>query len=219
MDDRILRQLIEQIADVLVPALKLDAYEIALYYHLLRHSRLIDRKEVKVSTATLQSQLGFSANAIKSRLRSLREKGCITLVDTGWAGTSISLLLPNEIPACVRVETSKQELDIEAVDFFTDPKYRSAIFAHEKNSCFYCFKTLTPENYSLDHVVPQVGNRNNSYRNIVASCHSCDSAENDLAAGDYVRRLYRQGQLNEDELEGRLRAIEALAGGELRPEL
>ena len=119
MDDQTLRPLIEQIADVLVPALRLDSFEIALYYHLFRHTRLIDRQEVKVSIATLQAQLGFSSNAIKSRLRSLREKGCITFVDTGWAGTTIALHLPSEIAACMKIETSEQIVDIEAADFFS----------------------------------------------------------------------------------------------------
>ena len=35
----------------------------------------------------------------------------------------------------------------------------------------------------------------------------------------FLRRLYREGHLNANELAGRLRALDALASGKLRPPL
>jgi hypothetical protein len=46
-------RLIHDIEDHLVPRLHLDVGEARLYYHLLRHSRLIDKHEVVVSVASL----------------------------------------------------------------------------------------------------------------------------------------------------------------------
>jgi len=39
------------------------------------------------------------------------------------------------------------------------------------------------------------------------------------AADDFLRRLYREGRLNAAELAGRLRALDDLASGKLRPAL
>jgi phosphohistidine phosphatase SixA len=42
-------------------------------------------------------------------------------------------------------------------------------------------------------------------------------AERRKTADDFLRRLYREGHLNASELAGRLRAIDDLASGKLRP--
>jgi hypothetical protein len=57
----------------------------------------------------------------------------------------------------------------------------------------------------------------NSYRNLVSSCIECNSQKGEKPADDFLRRLYREGHLNASELAGRLRALDDLATGKLRP--
>jgi hypothetical protein len=71
----------------------------------------------------------------------------------------------------------------------------------------------------LDHVVPAVRRGSNSYRNLVSSCAECNAQKGETSAGGFLRSLYREGRLTTGEFTGRLRAVEALAAGKLRPAL
>jgi len=80
-------------------------------------------------------------------------------------------------------------------------------------------RRLTARVRCLDHVVPQVRRGSNSYRNIVSSCAECNALKGETPAEGFLRLLYRDGRLTASELTGRLRAVEALAAGKLRPTL
>lgn len=69
----------------------------------------------------------------------------------------------------------------------------------------------------LDHVVPRVEFGRNSFRNLVSCCIECDSAKKEHSAADYLRSLYRFGRLTSIKLNKRLRALNDLAAGKLRP--
>ena len=69
----------------------------------------------------------------------------------------------------------------------------------------------------LDHVVPLARMGRNSYRNLVSSCVECNTQKGETVAEDFLRGLYRDGRLTAIELTGRLRAVEALVAGKLRP--
>jgi 5-methylcytosine-specific restriction endonuclease McrA len=70
-----------------------------------------------------------------------------------------------------------------------------------------------------DHVVPRAQQGCNSYRNLVSSCIECNSQKGEKPAPDFLRWLYREGHLNATELASRLRALDDLATGKLRPSL
>ncbi len=59
----------------------------------------------------------------------------------------------------------------------------------------------------------------NSYRNLVSCCLECNSLKGDRFAEDFLRWLYRERRLTPLELSARLRALDALASGKLRPSL
>jgi len=59
----------------------------------------------------------------------------------------------------------------------------------------------------------------NSYRNLVSCCADCNSRKGELRAADFLRSLYRERRLTAAELAARLRALDALASGKLRPTL
>jgi HNH endonuclease len=71
----------------------------------------------------------------------------------------------------------------------------------------------------IDHVVPRARSGNNSYRNLVSSCRECNMQKGQCRADDYLRSLFRERKLTERELTARLRALDALAAGQLPPPL
>lgn len=210
-------QIITDIEDHVVPRLKLDVGEARLYYHLLRHSRLIEKHDVLISVAQIAEVLNCSKNTVKPRLRTLQDKKVIDVTNTGWAGTRIKVFLPREIPSAVPEKAEPEILDLETIDFYKDTKYRPAIFEREQGRCFYCRRTLTDEDSGLDHADPQIANGTNSYRNVVAACHSCNSSKGDDTAEEFLRKLYRRGFLVAPELEERLADVAKLKQGLLRP--
>ncbi len=177
MDQDLGTQLIKQVEDYLTPRLKLDAHEKSIYYYVLRHSRLIGKDETVISIPQLSGALNCSKSPIKSRLRSLAEKGLINTIDTGWAGTKISVFLPSEIIGALPEDVPDKPIDIEVIDFYSDTRFRKAIFDREGGRCFYCLRDLTTENSGLDHIEAQANGEDNSYRNVVAACHSCNSSK------------------------------------------
>ena len=110
-------------------------------------------------------------------------------------------------------------MNLEEADFLHSKPLRKAVHARERGQCFYCLRRTTSTVQCLDHVVPRVRSGCNSYRNLVSSCLECNSQKGEKAADDFLRRLYREGQLNAAELAARLRALEDLATGRLRPSL
>lgn len=211
------KEILEEIVDRLIPAKEMDAYEQAIYYFLVRESRLRGDAEVRISIKSLGDRLFMTRRAIEPRLRSLQTKGCVEIADSGWSGTLVRVRLPIEILGARTVECQAASPDIETIDFFTDRKYREAILDREGRRCFYCQKALTKDNWSLDHVEAQVVNGQNGYRNIVAACHSCNSSKNASSAEDFLRGLYRRGRLSDNDFDGRLAALHALREGDLKP--
>lgn len=216
----IVKQTIEEIEDYLVPFLGLDTYEKFLYYHLFRHTRLIGKEETVFVISSALKTVGLTEFTARDRIRKLNEKGCVKIQELTRDGVRVSVLLPTEIPDCVVIpDRNEIVVDIEQIDFYNDPKYRLSILARENGECFYCFRKLTKDNYVLDHLISQVNTGKNSYRNIVATCHVCNSTKTGKNGDDFVRLIYRKGTISASELENRLIAIEKLKNGEIQPDI
>ena len=71
----------------------------------------------------------------------------------------------------------------------------------------------------LDHVVPHAKSGQNSYRNLVSCCAACNWQESNHPAEDFLRQLYQEGRLSAKDLRGRLRALQDLKAGKLRPQV
>ena len=65
--------------------------------------------------------------------------------------------------------------------------------------------------------MPRAQHGHNSYRNLVSSCMECNSQKGEKAAGDFLRKLYREGRLTAGELVERLRTLDDLVSGKLPP--
>ncbi len=201
-----------------MPRLCLSLAERAVYSHLLRHSRLEDRLRLRFSILWLARGNRLSVGSVRLAVRRLVAKGALRLVERTKAGHVVEVRLPGEIRAVRPGRAARGPAGppragkLEETDFLKDKTLREAIHARERSVCFYCLRRLTARVRCLDHVVPAVRRGGNSYRNLVSSCAECNSQKG-------VRLLYRDGRLTASELTGRLRAVEALASGKLRPAL
>jgi hypothetical protein len=214
-----------QFQDHLAP--KLDTYEQAIYLYIFRKSRLLGVDEVTIGFKTARSRLAtgigekgkpMSEQSCYSRLSSLVEKGCIKVIRTNHAGRLLRLSLPSEIPGIIPPEAQEHVVDIEAMDFFGDPANRLLILKREDYKCFYTRQKLDKDNFIVEHIVSRPAG-NNSYRNCVAASREANNKKGNTPAEDFLRRLFREGYLNETEFQGRMKALAQLKDGQLKPPL
>jgi hypothetical protein len=213
--------------DFLVPRLRLSITDRAVYSHLLRHSRLEGKVQLRFSIPWLARGIGLCAYSTRWAVRRLISRGVLRLIQCSKAGHVVEVLLPDEIctastdrPGGIggRLPPSfPPAIYSEDVDFLKTTALRRAIHSRERGRCFYCLRQLTPMARCLDHVVPRVEFGGNSYRNLVSCCLKCNSQKGERSAIDFLRRLYRERRLSDAELADRLRALDALASGKLPP--
>ena len=197
-----------------MPRLGLNLTERVVYAHLLRHSRLEGKRQLRFSIVWLARSVRLSDAPARHAVRSLAAKGALRLVE---------VLLPDEVhaashegaaPSCLARRPGSA--NFEEMDFLQVSSRREAIHARERGLCFYCLRRFVARGRVLDHVVPLARGGSNSYRNLV-SCVECNSQKGETAAEDFLRSLFRLRRLTSAELDARLRPLEALAAGQLRP--
>jgi len=159
-------------------------------------------------------------------VRRLIDHKALRLIECSLAGRVAEVPLPEEIladhlqqmPSRPRASAAPPA-NLEEEDFLRTQALREAIHAREGGRCFYCLGRLTKLTRCLDHVVPCVRSGNNSYRNLVSCCPDCNARKGACSAEDFFRSLFRERTLSAAELAERLRALDALASGKLRPPL
>jgi predicted DNA-binding transcriptional regulator len=218
-------QVCKEFEDVLAPRLKLSILERAVYSHLLRHSRHEGKLRLRFTILWLASNMGVTARRVRQAVRRLVEKGVLRLIERSNIGHVVEVLLPREVraahsnqsaPAC---SMPSGGANLEQLDFWRTRPLRLAIHAREAGLCFYCLRQTPGRDHCLDHVLPVAKAGTNSYRNLVSCCMDCNSRKRDVSAPDFLRRLFREGQLSRQELTGRLAALRALEAGKLRPKV
>jgi len=232
-------QVWKQMEDVLAPRLRLSVLDRCIYSHLLRHSRLEGKPRLRFSIQWLARAVRVSGGPVREAVRRLVSLGVLRLLERTKLGHLIEVRLPSEIPAVssgrslpiksrpspdpVVAHLPSASLDtpapnlLEETDFLQTRALRQSIHARERGLCFYCLRRLTPSQKCLDHVVPRVDFGRNSYRNLVSCCVECNSQKSERPARDFLRWLYREQRLTSAELANRLRALDELAAGKLRP--
>jgi hypothetical protein len=212
-----------QFRDFLAP--KLDLYEQAIYLHLIRHTRLEGKDEITIGMAPAARNgvfgIGRTGEAMspaqcREKLKSLETKGCIKILASEHLGFRVHANLPDEIPGIIPPVIEAPLADLESMDFYAVPENRLLILEREGNRCFYCLRNIDAASSVMEHVVSApVGN--NSYRNIVAGCRTCNSRKGFSSAEDFLRTLYRESFIGPTEFEDRLSHLERLRSGELKP--
>jgi 5-methylcytosine-specific restriction endonuclease McrA len=205
--------------DYLFPAKKMTVRERVLYYYLFRHTRLLGKENGEFAIAPLASALNIAESSVREDVRSLHARGCICIEKRSRTGHVIRVLLPEEIDGIIPTQQQEVASEMESLDFFTGRKHISALLVHENGACFYCLRRVCAEDCELDHVAARMDGTDNSYMNIVASCHECNTTKQAQQAADFIRSLYRRGILSQPELERRLSALEELKAGRLVPNL
>jgi 5-methylcytosine-specific restriction endonuclease McrA len=215
----------KQLEDFLAPRLSLTLIDRAVYSHLLRHTRLEGKLQLHFSITGLARRVRLSHNSVRWSVRRLIARGVLRLVERSKAGHVVEVRLPREVrnahlgPMATRPLSPTRDHDFEVLDFLKRPALRRAIHVRERGRCFYCLTRLTAPTRCLDHVIPRVELEDNSYRNLVSCCKECNSRKSDLPAADHLRWLHRERRLTAAELAARLRALDALVVGKLRPPL
>jgi len=219
----------KQLEDQLAPRLRLSVIEYRVYAHLLRHSRLEGRPRFRFSIMGVGRKVRLCSTSVRKAVRRLAEQKVLRMVQRSKAGHLVEVRLPGEIlPADLKRTTirsaakdkstgSRAPVNLEDLDFTKDKPLRDSIHARERELCFYCLRPTPPSLRCLDHVVPRARLGRNSYRNLVSSCMECNTQKGETAAADFLRRLYRERRLTSAELAARLRSLDALASGKLRP--
>ena len=213
----------KQLEDQLVPRLRLSVNERAVYYHLLRHSRLEGKMRLRFSIGSLGRGTRLSGRPVREAVRRLVDQGALRLVRRGKTGHVVEVRVPSEIRAARSGAAALPDRmrpagrGLEAIDFMQTKALREAIHSREHGRCFYCMRRQAPTVRCLDHVVPRAQLGRNSYRNLVSCCLECNSRKGERPAEDFLRWLYRERRLTATELTGRVRALDALAAGKLRP--
>jgi biotin operon repressor len=137
-------QLWIDIEDHLIPFLQLDAHLRAVYYHLVRRSRLLGQRRVEISIDSLAKATGLSTQ-VRQHIRTLETKGAIKILSRGRTGTTIEVYTPSEIPDCIKTKSSTEPFDIETYDFYTTPFGRRAIIERDGGQCFYCLRGINSD--------------------------------------------------------------------------
>src|SRR5665213_2205500 len=91
-----------EIEDLLIPGLGLDAWERAVYYHLLRHTSMRGKDSGMFAIGPLSKATAISDIKVREVIRALHHKGCLRIEDRSRQGHLIFVLLPSEIPGLVR---------------------------------------------------------------------------------------------------------------------
>jgi hypothetical protein len=214
---------IENFQDYLAPAL--DTYEQAIYLYIFRYSRLQGKEEITIGFKSARKKIArgigeggspMSEGTCYKKLRSLESKACLKIIGIEHGGTKIRLNLPSEIQNLVAPDVTDPYLSIEEMDFFVVPKNRLAILRRENYKCFYCHRVLNTSNSVIEHVISRP-NGNNTYKNLVAACVSCNNRKGNSAVDEFLRSLYREGYLSSRDFEERLSALQSLKSGQLKP--
>jgi len=206
---------------------KMDVYEFAIYMYLIRHTRLLGNDEglfgFKSIRKTMVIGVGekgtpMSEGTCYGRLKSLENKGFIKTIASEHKGQRIQVFYPSEIDGIVinTKDSVDSKLDIEEIDFFEIPENRIKILERDNWECFYCFKKLTEDSYVLEHVISRPEGKN-TYRNLVASCRTCNNKKDSLDVNDFLRQLYRDNIISDNELKSVSEKLIQLKNGDLKP--
>jgi hypothetical protein len=205
-----------QIEDVLFPRLELDAWQRALYWHLFRYTHLEGRATVVVGLDSLSRKTNMSTTKLRESIRSMASKGCVKIDDRNRRGHAITVFLPAEIPGLL-AKASEVAIEIKDIDFYKNRRYLQPLLDRQEGRCVYCLRVLTSETAVLDHLLSQMHTGDNSYRNVVVACHACNSRKQAMPAEEYLRLLYREGVLAQEDLCERLETVGQVSAGSLVP--
>ena len=88
-----------QFTDFLYPRLRLSLTERAVYFYLIRHTRLEGKLQLHCSMPWLARGLGISSGPVRESVRRLAVLGALRIVQRSKAGHILEVRLPEEMLA------------------------------------------------------------------------------------------------------------------------
>jgi hypothetical protein len=173
-----------------------------------------DRRKMGLGTGDASKPM--AENTVRECVSSLSTCGLFEIIDSGRFGTRVRVVLPLDAARFYPEPAQTRVRSIQDIDFFNEPLAREALLAREGYQCFYCARSLTDENYVIEHVVSRPTG-DNSFRNLVAACQVCNNRKSHRNAADFFRTLYREGFLSEAELTDSQAKLIRLLDGKLIP--
>ena len=82
----------KQVDDFVVPRLRLNVIDRAVYSHLLRHTRLEGRHRLSFTQMWLAKGIGVCRNTARSSMRRLANRGAIRLIESSLGGHLVGRL-------------------------------------------------------------------------------------------------------------------------------
>ncbi len=106
-----------------------------------------------------------------------------------------------EVQEMIQIDSERGEdvADTRFDDYYTDPQKRLEILKRDGYKCFYCLREVQRDTFYLDHLEPRTSGGQNFQTNLVCSCKSCNSKKNAADAATFLRDVYRQDLLTQDE--------------------
>lgn len=127
-------QVCKQFEDVVAPRLRLKPIERAVYWHLLRHSRLEGKRRLRFSLVWLGGHLGVTDTSARWAVRRLVAKKVLRLIERSTLGHVVEVRLPEEVrmpgaPETARSGAAKlpRGTRLDQVDFMATRALRQAI--------------------------------------------------------------------------------------------
>ncbi len=213
----------KQFEDLLIPGLRLSMSERGLYSHLLRHSRLEGKDRLQFSIGWLARGAGLGVAAARGGVRRLAAKGALRLAEKSKRGHTIEVRLPAEVRGLRARKTAgrgakrlRGAANLEKADFLGNRALREAI--HARGRLLFLLPAagyIGDAVHRSHHSAGEDGMEWLSQPGIELS--ECNSQKGERRAEDFQRWLYREGRLESGELKERLRALEKMAAGKMRP--
>lgn len=72
---------------------------------------------------------------------------------------------------------------------------RRAVVKRDKSTCQYCSRKLTPQQITIDHLIPKCQGGGNSFFNCVVACHTCNNKKGDRTPEQANMTLLRKPTL------------------------
>ena len=204
------KQVWEEVEDYAVPLLKLNAPQVALYFYLLRHSRLRGQPTVTTTKRAIGDGVQRCFLSVKNQLVKLIQKRCIAVQERTQKGLTLKVFLPREIVHGLR-RGGYAKLDLhEGGPASYDRVKRLAVFRRDNGRCFYCRRRLRRSSLCLDHLEPLSSGGSTRLENVVACCERCNGEKGTTRAPAFLYSLYRLKRLTRHSYKQRMRALRKL---------
>jgi len=69
---------------------------------------------------------------------------------------------------------------------------RRNILQRDEHTCQYCVRKFSPQELTLDHIMPRSRGGKSAWENLVAACYKCNHKKNDQTPDEAGMKLHRQ---------------------------